>query len=334
LIWNDRVLEDIRARMNIPGNTYASVADDLSADVGERIHPEQLRGALRRYISRRNNIALAPVEKYGFVQLDEPFLGLMVEDVALEFEPRFPEPSRISEEKVLTIEDTNVLIVGDIHAPFHSPEMLERAVCITHKYFPHIRTVAVIGDLFDFAAISNHVNNQPVTSTEEDMRAGGKIARSLRAAFDHMYIGPGNHDERISKKLNSQFSMESLLCGAFGNTDPGLHITDLDYFYIGDEIIAGHPSMYSTRTTGVAQKVALMQRKNTITGHSHKVGITVSEDGVHWTIDNGHCANSELFYYVRRRMSTFGKMGAGFTIISNGMPFVYGDAITDWGFWK
>lgn len=324
--------------MNTPGSTYADVAYRLELEQGECIHPEQLRAALRRYKVRTQAVISDDfIEFRGMrtpqdIEVDT-YVGLMQTDDEYEHTSRFPEPSRVTEQHVLTLDDPNVLIISDIHAPFHSPAMLDRAVHVTKKYFPHITHCMIIGDLFDFSAISNHLNNQPTTSTETDMRAGGKIARSLRKEFE-LWIGPGNHDERISKKLNSEFSMESLLCGAFGNTDTGLHITDLDYFYIGDDIIAGHPTMYSSKPTGVAAKVALMQRKNTITGHSHKVGITVSDDGVHWTIDNGHCADSKLFYYVRRRMSTFGEMGAGFTILSNGKPFVFGDAITDWSFWK
>jgi hypothetical protein len=333
LIWSNelcqRLLDDFRNR----GQTYAMLAAMLSAESGEDIHPEALRAALRRYVNRGYFVVLDEDEPQ--VEQEQILGGFMseYEEEEPEYESRFPEPSRIAEQAVLTLDDPNVLIVSDIHAPFHSPEMLDRAVYVTQKFFPHIKHCMVIGDLFDFSAISNHLNNQPTTSTETDMRAGGKIARQLRSCFE-LWIGPGNHDERISKKLNSEFSMESLLCGAFGNTDSGLHITDLDYFYIGDDIIAGHPTMYSSKPTGVAAKVALMQRKNIITGHSHKVGITVSDDGIHWTIDNGHCASDQLFYYVRRRMSTFGKMGAGFTIISNNKPFVFGDAITDWSFWK
>jgi hypothetical protein len=244
----------------------------------------------------------------------------------------FPEASTITACEVLTLEDPNVLILSDIHAPFHNPATLSLAVRIISKHFPHIKHCAIIGDIFDFSAISVHINNAPTTSVETDIRAGGAIVRELRKHFE-VWIGPGNHCERISKKLNSQFSMESLLCGALGNRDPGLHFTDLDYMYIGADIVAGHPSMFSSKPAKLASKLALFQRRNVITGHSHKLGLTVSEDGEHWAIDNGHCASSELFYYAKRRLNTFSAMASGFSVISNGRPFIFGDAITDWDFW-
>lgn len=330
--WTDDICQrTIDEMTGAPGITYERMAQSLSDRVGEIITYEQLRSALRRYKNRSGKQQLyeAPIQSWFPVGVyNDDIEG---EDEAEDLES-FPEPVRIAEQEVLTLPDANVLVLGDIHAPYHSTDMLERAVRITKRWFPHIKHCAVIGDLFDFSAISNHLNNQPITSTEVDMRAGGKIAKKLRREFE-LWIGPGNHDERLSKKLNSEFSMESLLCGALGNTDPGLHITDLDYFYIGDDIIAGHPNLYSSKPAGVAAKVALMQRKNIITGHSHKVGLTVSDDGIHWVVDNGHCADDALFYYVRRRLSTFGKMGAGFTIVSNGKPFVFGEAITDWNHW-
>lgn len=337
MIWTDELCARIVQDMTESGKNRTQLAQELTIEFGEPIHPEQLRSAVRRYI-KRSSTALARQEQQLLV-VPEPIERLIVPNSWTgvihdddDDDIRFPEPARNIEQDVLLLEDPNVLIIGDIHAPYHSVEMLNRAVNITQKHFSHIKHCMIIGDLFDFSAISTHLNNQPTTSTEYDMRAGGKIARELRKLFE-LWIGPGNHDERISKKLNSEFSMESLLCGALGNSDPGLHLTDYDYFYIGEDIIAGHPSLYSSKPTGVAAKTALMQRKNIITGHSHKVGITVSDDGVHWVVDNGHCADDSLFYYVRRRLSTFGKMGAGFTVVSNGKPFVFGEAITDWSRW-
>lgn len=355
LNWTNEACAAIVQEMQsyTPSISWGRQAQILSERYNENISSEQLRSAIRRYNERQAHSVWEPVWEDAAVVptiglLDMPdddtpiirdyaresiFNSLNIPETVSTNGSRFPDPVRIAEQPILTLEDANVLVIGDVHAPYHSPEMLDRAVYITQKYFPHIQHCMLIGDLFDFSAISNHLNNQPTTSTEADMRAGGKIARELRGEFQ-LWIGPGNHDERISKKLNSEFSMESLLCGALGNKDAGLHITDFDYFYIGDDIIAGHPTMYSSKPTGVAAKVTLMQRKNTITGHSHKVGLTVSDDGEHWSVDNGHCASAELFYYVRRRMSTFGKMGAGFTVISNGKPFIFGDCVTDWSWWR
>ncbi len=329
--WTDELCESIIQKMEqYPGTTYDQVAAQLSDTYGQTINYEQLRSALRRYKGRTGQRTTVT----AVISPMQNGVGVYDDDDNEELESdNFPDAVRATEQEVLVLNDPNVLVIGDIHAPYHSTEMLERAVAITKKWFPHIKHCMIIGDLFDFSAISNHLNNQPTTSTEVDMRAGGKIAKKLRREFE-LWIGPGNHDERISKKLNSEFSMESLLCGALGNTDPGLHITDLDYFYIGDDIIAGHPNLYSSKPGNVAAKVALMQRKNIITGHSHKVGLIVSDDGEHWVVDNGHCADDRLFYYVRRRMSTFGKMGAGFTVISEGRPFVFGEAITNWSFWQ
>lgn len=331
MIWTDDLCAKIVEDMQESSHTYASAAGKLSRELNEPVSSEQLRSALRRFNNRTQYAAELELidEESNVGGLFQPWI---TNDEYFE-SPGFPQAVQNIEHDILTLLDPNVLILGDIHAPYHSVDMLERAVDITRKRFPHIKHCMIIGDLFDFSAISNHLHNQPTTSVEVDMRAGGKIARELRRYFE-LWIGPGNHDERLPKKLNSEFSMESLLCGALGNEDGGLHLTDYDYFYIGDDIIAGHPSLYSNVATGVAGKAALMQKKNVITGHSHKVGITVSADGIHWAIDNGHCANDALFYYARRRLSTFGKMGAGFTIISNNKPFVFGEAITDFNYWR
>lgn len=51
IIWSDELCSRIVTRM-VNGPTYKNLAQELSTELGEYIHPEQLRGAIRRYNER------------------------------------------------------------------------------------------------------------------------------------------------------------------------------------------------------------------------------------------------------------------------------------------
>lgn len=50
--WSEGLLERVRVGIQEDGKTYADVAQEVGDMVGEYIHPEQLRGAYRRWLAR------------------------------------------------------------------------------------------------------------------------------------------------------------------------------------------------------------------------------------------------------------------------------------------
>lgn len=335
--WTNELLGSIDPVVIKEGYPFA--AGVLTRQLGVTIHPEQLRGARRRWLARekKGKSTERVFQTLTFsngqeepVTLELDLTNEYVDDGTFNF-PKAVEPDM---QDVLVIPDHDVLVLGDTHAPFHDVRLLERAVTLVQKHFPNIKHCAIIGDLIDFSSISRFTQDNPtVTTAEIDVRAGGAIVRELLKYFD-VWICQGNHDgQRVTARLNSYYSLESILCGGMGNTNPKLHITSFDYMMIGDDTIVGHPSIYSRRATFAPNKAALLLKYNVITGHSHRIGLVIADDGEHYAIDNGHCANAEYFYYHRRRLNTFSHMASGFSLVSQGKPMIFGEAITDWSWW-
>ena len=369
--WTDDILEQVNPI--IEKHSYRVAASLLSDRLHEHIDPEQLRSARRRWLRRQYNDSLhiipsvvdmsstlytsrTPYVAYAHnertnghipIPAKETFpkelhtKEIPIRDAHVQnahardaHAQAIPDPYVAQPVEILTIPHQNVLVIGDLHAPYHDVETIQRAITITHTHFPHIKDIAIIGDLYDFGAVSRYVQDDPTGSPlSEDLRIGGELMRFFLQEFQDVWLCGSNHDSRIRKRLNTVFTLEHLLCGSLGNTNPYIHISDLDYIHIGDTIVAGHPESYSHRPTHIANRAALLLTKNIITAHSHKVGITLSDDGVHWAVDNGCVCSPDIMYYVRRRLNTFSRMARGFTIIDGGKPFVFGDGITNWSWW-
>lgn len=239
----------------------------------------------------------------------------------------------------LTVPDANALVFSDTHIPHHSTLMLQRAIYITLRYFPHIRRFVMAGDSWDFSSISRHPKDQPYEDLDDVLEKGAEVYRAIGDYFDEGYITNGNHDARIGLKLDAPFTLKRVFNSAFGDHWPAckLHITNLDWVHMdsadGDpskKWTIGHPSNYSGSAGRMPSEIADLEQRNVATGHNHLVGMAQSKSGNYLGIDIGHMTDPSSHYYVVRRLQKFSRWNAGFLIISNGRPYPYWERWTDW----
>lgn len=235
-------------------------------------------------------------------------------------------------DKPLQVPDENCLVIGDLHVPLHSELMLERAVYVVRRYYPHVRTCVIGGDLWDFDSISDHPKNYAMMDPNESLGIGGDVLRYLGNIYENTYIVPGNHDERFSKRLDKPFSMKRLIGAALVDNWPKgqLHISDLDYLYVGDHWVIGHPSSYSGQGGKTPAEYADLYQRNAIAMHNHLVGYAPSKSGKYIGIDSGHLTDPEKHFYAYRRFNKFTRWQSGFVVLSHGYAYPYTENFTDW----
>lgn len=95
--WTDELCKDVIARMvEVPGRTYGAIAQELAQELGEFIHPEQLRAALRRYNARSNRVKPEIVEaESGFLPHIEKEPRVIEPLVPAVHKPRMVKPLRL-----------------------------------------------------------------------------------------------------------------------------------------------------------------------------------------------------------------------------------------------
>jgi predicted phosphodiesterase len=123
---------------------------------------------------------------------------------------------------VLPKECTEILLLSDIHIPYHCTKSLTIALDYGRDKENKINCILLNGDVIDFHRISRHETDMRKRSTVQEFEAADLFLYKLRLAFPdiHIYWLKGNHDMRWEKYLqqyatqiwdDNYFSLESRL---------------------------------------------------------------------------------------------------------------------------
>lgn len=220
----------------------------------------------------------------------------------------------------------NSLVIADIHTPYQNTALLQLAIDTAQAL--GIEQVDIAGDLHNFSALSTVAKHEPQTAVETDIKHARQILKVLQSKFNAIYIMSGNHDEYWTKKRGG--TMQDLIYNEvlLGQTK-NVYVTNYDYMYRGDDWLIGHLSSYDETPGLLAAKIADIHERNTLVGHDHIQAVKVSEKG-YLGASIGCMLTPELFYYKKRRLTTFPNFMTGFAIIMgdvlqlyNGQGFKY-----------
>jgi len=196
-----------------------------------------------------------------------------------------------------SIKDTSrqkILVVPDLHAPFHEPQMFadmlqrekdaDRCICI--------------GDLSDSYALSTYTHYRRVSFSEE-WASVTLCMQALSETFPVVDVVIGNHDARLEKRLRERLSEDMVdavkylaggtLCPitALAKRYPNVHVArhvigddSVDWFATVGDAWLGHPEKFS-RIPGAALRAVeewiadnefalnLQRYKLIVLGHTH-----------------------------------------------------------------
>jgi predicted phosphodiesterase len=192
-------------------------------------------------------------------------------------------------------ERQKILVVPDLHAPFHEAQMfadmLERE--------KDADKVICIGDLSDSYALSTYTHYRRVSFTEE-WASVTLCMQALSERFPEVEIVIGNHDARLEKRLRERLSEDmvdavrylsgGILCPitALSKRYPNVKVAkhsvpngdSVDWFTTLGDVWLGHPEKYS-RTPGAALRfvdewladneaaLGLSRYRLIVMGHTH-----------------------------------------------------------------
>lgn len=295
---------------------------------------------------RRENVAgrfgtEAQAREAGRLKIAE--LCLIAEPGGLAPEPPRPAPPQVQPggqpplDKEVRMQDTSALVVSDLHVPYHNADLLNRAVDLVNRRYPSVKAVVIAGDLFDFSSISRHPKDGREAAINEELQTAGEVLRTLLRPFERAYILPGNHDERLAKKLEAHVPMRFLVDGCLAGNRPPCEIitTEYDYVYMDHpdparQWVIGHPSHYSGQGGKTPSGIADLEGRNVITGHNHVIGLAQSPSGKWIGLDIGHMTDPRKHLYVRRRLTKYHRWSAGFAIIVDGYATPFYEKFTNW----
>jgi len=177
----------------------------------------------------------------------------------------------------------NMLIVNDIHIPFHDVKALKTALEFGEER--GIDSIYINGDLMDFYSISFFTKDPKFKRFKQECEMGEVFFQYLRKAFPNVKIfyKMGNHEERFERwlwdraeELDGIVTVESLLkLKDYGvETISGRKIVKHGKLYL----LHGHEIRVSSNLVNIARTVRLRTSVNTIIGHHHKTQEDYNKD--------------------------------------------------------
>lgn len=193
--------------------------------------------------------------------------------------PKLPE-SRIQPCNVFNLPSSikRVLILGDLHLPYHRTDALEAA--INYGKRENVDCVYLNGDLMDLCRASFHEQRPNKASISEEIEVAKEFLIYLRSQFPKavIYFVPGNHDIRIERLLMSkapeliglkEWRMDVLL----HLREPDKNVIFIPYgskVYFGKLLVEHGDKMKGTGGVNPARTLALKFKRHTLCNHFHR----------------------------------------------------------------
>lgn len=189
--------------------------------------------------------------------------------------------------------NNNILIISDLHFPYHDPKSIHRA--IKYGLDNKVNTIFINGDLLDCFQLSKFekdYENRP--SSKEEIELAKEFLTNLRKFFPkaQIYYHLGNHDIRYERFMNTHSIMMKDLFGDDEITlESRLGLIKLRIHLIGDKQIThcgtsglsihhGHYIFRGAQSpVSPAKTIFDKMGMSMICGHTHKISEFTKIDG-------------------------------------------------------
>lgn len=198
--------------------------------------------------------------------------------------PLFVESTRRRFDNPPTLNTDDVLVLADIHAPFHDADWMAQVVSLAQA--AGVKQCIVAGDLVDFQALSGFApmilaaDDGPLV-VDDEIGAAGELVSALLTAFDGVTILLGNHEERLARRLG-QLSVR-LFQRLFGTEGKRAVVSEYHYAKVidsrGEVWRVTHPRNASMIPVRVAARLTEKYEMNVIAAHGHDWGETTGASG-------------------------------------------------------
>lgn len=222
--------------------------------------------------------------------------------------------------KNISCEADRVLLLFDVHAPFHSAAWINRALEFALKQ--RCSVVGVMGDLIDFSAFSPYGREHAVEA-EDEIASAREIISALASNFAEVVYVAGNHEARMVRRTEGALALMSTM-EMFVQKE-NVRLSDYrwaDFISGGERFRAVHPKNFSQTASSVARDLCSKFLCHVITGHGHSWGMTRDRSGRFWAVDAGMCADPRRLAYNIKVPSRSPEMMQGAVLLLDGVPFL------------
>ena len=226
---------------------------------------ESVRGAIRYYRGAHGNKKRKYVIGKQFFNQNYMSKYNIPKEIEISYEPY-----------VLPKSCKNILVINDIHIPFHDSVATEIALEWGEKR--NIDTILLNGDIVDFYDVSRFIKTPNLVRVKEEIDMLRQFIDGIHKSFPkvNIYYKLGNHEERIENYMKvkapelygiEEFELKNLLGLSYVN-----FIEDKRIIYAGKlAILHGHEFNGIASSVNAARGLYLRAKQSTVIGHLHQV---------------------------------------------------------------
>ena len=182
-------------------------------------------------------------------------------------------------------EEGPVLIIPDLHAPYHHPQAIEFLKWV-HKEFGCQERVVCSGDIMDFHAQSRHVSEVDAWNPKKEYQKAIAFTEELCEVFPKGDLVCGNHDLVPQRQMKEIGLLPSMLkeshdlygMGEDWNIHPLFHVIDPEGWNVLVEHGIGSGGKYGCANTAKEKRCSYVQ------GHTHSAAAVIYSSNYNSTI--------------------------------------------------
>ena len=180
--------------------------------------------------------------------------------------------------KPVSLKKDNILVLHDVHVPFHDKAALE--IALEYGYTNGVQSILMNGDMSDFHAVSSFDRDPRHRDLAEELEIVKDVLKVIRKNFPkaEMVYKIGNHEERIEKYIRVR--CPELFGYNYLSYEHLLGADELDMTIVKDKrlikagdlfILHGHELSKGGNPVNAARSAFLKGISNCLIGHFHAI---------------------------------------------------------------
>lgn len=216
-----------------------------------------------------------------------------------------------------------IAVTADWHVPLTNRVFVQSFFDRIESEYARTKTLFVIGDLFNFDALSNYSPKQASASLAVELPKIKDTLLEMSQYFNKIVLTKGNHDMRLLRKLEwattFQESIRMVLHDIPNSLKKKLIISDHDHCYLLDKSnrdwFLAHPTEYSRIPLRIPRELADIHKCHVMTGHSHHSAVGYDKSGKYTCVELGGFFDNEAFDFTKAT-TTFPRWQIGYALIT------------------
>jgi len=230
----------------------------------------------------------------------------------------------------------DVVVINDVHLPYTNYDLAQRVLDVAVFY--GLTELVIAGDLVDLDSQSSFKRKLRPVSLEQELEAARELLAYYAQHFKRIWIMPGNHEDRLLKKLDGELTFNlftDLIRPPIDGAKDTFIFTPYDNLSVvsgGQEYMVVHQRNASAISLKVGESLAWKFQKNMIVTHQHNSAKGFDRYGRYLIIDSGGLHDQERTPYMSLKTGTNPVHDEGFVTIIDGWAelWVPDERYTQW----